>query len=168
MAQDTKTKPREPEAPPPRRNRSEPVARGAASLSKDVFARAGFRDPTLVLRWPEIVSAEVARLCQPVKLSEGATGGVLTLKAEPAAAVFLQHESRALLERINRWLGREAVVRLRFIQGPLAVQPKPRHSRPSAGEIQPGDPALAYKGPEGVRDALIKLARRRAARPRPD
>jgi hypothetical protein len=93
---------------------------------------------------------------------------VLTLKAEPAAAVFLQHESRALLERINRWLGREAVVRLRFIQGPLAVQPKPRHSRPSAGEIQPGDPALAYKGPEGVRDALIKLARRRAARPRPD
>jgi len=169
MAQDTKTKIREPEAPPPRRNRSEPVARGAASLSKDVFARAGFRDPTLVLRWPEIVSAEVARLCQPVKLSEGATGGVLTLKAEPAAAVFLQHESRALLERINRWLGREAVVRLRFIQGPLAaVQPKPQSSRPSAGEIQPGDPALAYKGPEEVRDALIKLARRRAARSRPD
>jgi hypothetical protein len=103
-----------------------------------------------------------------VKLSEGATGGVLTLKAEPAAAVFLQHESRALLERINRWLGREAVARLRFIQAPLAVRPKPQSLRPSAGEIQPSDPAFAYEGPEGVRDALIKLARRRAARPQPD
>ncbi|HEX3944282.1 MAG TPA: DUF721 domain-containing protein [Rhizomicrobium sp.] len=168
MAQDTKTKPREPEAPPPRRNRSEPVARGAAGLSTNIFARAGFRDPTLVLRWPEIVSPEVARLCQPVKLSEGAAGGVLTLKTEPAAAVFLHHESRALLERINRWLGREAVVRLRFVQGPLAVRPKPLSLQPSAGEIQPDDPALAYEGPDGVRDALIRLARRRAARPRPD
>src|SRR4051812_48756397 len=37
--------------PPPRRNRAEPVARNAAALSQDVFARAGFRDPTLVLHW---------------------------------------------------------------------------------------------------------------------
>ncbi|HEX3652726.1 MAG TPA: DUF721 domain-containing protein [Rhizomicrobium sp.] len=164
MAQDAKT----PEAPPPRRNRSEAVARGAVSLSADIFARAGFRDPALVLRWPDIAGAEVARLCQPVKLSEGAAGGVLTLKAEPAAALFLQHESRALLERINRWLGREAVARLRFIQGPLVTRPKPGRRARSSGEIGPGDPALAYEGPEPVREALIKLARRRVGRPAPD
>lgn len=164
MAQDTNT----PEAPPPRRNRSEPVAHGASSLSANIFARAGFRDPALVLRWPEIAGPEVSRLCQPVKLSEGAAGGVLTLKAEPGAALFLQHESRALLERINRWLGREAIIRLRFIQGLLAARPKSGRRPQPSGEIGPGDPALAYEGPEPVRDALIKLARRRAGRPAPD
>jgi hypothetical protein len=121
-----------------------------------------------VLRWPDIAGAEVARLCQPVKLGEGAAGGVLTLKSEPGAALFLQHESRALLERINRWLGREAVARLRFVQGPLATRPKPRRSPYPSAEIGPGDPALAYEGPEPVREALIKLARRRAGRPAPD
>jgi hypothetical protein len=166
MVQDAKT--HEPEAPPPRRNRSEPVAQGAASLSTDIFARAGFRNPALVLRWPEIAGADVARLCQPLKLSESASGGVLTLKAEPAAALFLQHESRALLERINRWFGREAVARLRFVQGPLPTRPKAKPRTGATGEVSAGDPALAYEGPEKVREALVRLARRRGGRPHPD
>src|SRR5436305_4068942 len=73
------SKSKEPEQPPSRRNRTEAVARGAAPLTADIFARAGFRDPALVLRWAEIAGPEVARICQPVKLSEG-VGGVLTLK----------------------------------------------------------------------------------------
>ena len=166
MAQDAKN--RETESAPPRRNRSEPVARGAAGLSANIFARAGFRDATLVLRWADIAGAEVAHLCRPMKLNDGPVGGVLTLRAEPGAAIFLQHESRALCERINRWLGREAVARLRFVQGPLAAPAKPKPRRPSSGEIQSGDPALAYQGPEPVREALIKLARSRSGRQRPD
>ncbi|MFL5236439.1 MAG: DUF721 domain-containing protein [Rhizomicrobium sp.] len=166
MAQDAKAK--ESQSPPPRRNRSESIARGASGLSQNIFARAGFRDPTLVLRWVDIVGPEVARLCQPLKLSDGPTGGVLTLKAEPGAAVFLQHESRALCERINGWFGREAIARLRFVQGPLATPAKPKARPPSSGEIQPDDPALAYDGPEPVRQALIKLARRRSTRRHPD
>ena len=76
---------------------------------KTAFVRAGFVDPTLVLRWEEIAGSETAALAQPIKLSEGPSGGVLTLKAEPGAALFLQHESRSLCERINAYLGRPAV-----------------------------------------------------------
>lgn len=155
---------RNPPEPPPRRNRTEPVARGAASLSANVFARAGFRDPTLALRWTEIAGADVARIAQPLRLSEGASGGVLTLKAEPGAALFLQHESRALCERINAYLGRNAVTRLRFVQGPLTERRAPRTPPPEpAAEPPPGDPAYTFQGPDPVRAALIKLARRRAA-----
>jgi hypothetical protein len=161
MSKDAK---RDPNEPPPRRNRTEPVARGAAGLSANVFARAGFRDPTLALRWPQIAGADVARIAQPLRLSEGATGGVLTLKAEPGASLFLQHESRALCERINAYLGREAVARLRFVQGPLAQQAAGRTPPPKpAAELPPGDPASTFQGPDPVRTALIKLARRRAA-----
>jgi hypothetical protein len=169
MAQDAKSKePELPLPPPPRRNRTEPLARSAAPLSADLFARAGFRDANLVLRWTEIAGPEVARLCHPVRLSQGPSGGVLTLKAEPAAALFLQHESRSLCERINTYLGAQAVVRLKFVQGPLARRPRPQARRPVAGEVSRDDPALAYEGPQGLREALLKLARLRAARRRPD
>ena len=104
-----------------------------------------------------------------MKLSESASGGVLTLKAEPGASLFLQHESRALCERINAYLGRNAVARLRFVQGPLAQRVvngfTPAEPAP---DLPPEDPAGIFKGPDPVREALIKLARRRAARRTPD
>ena len=83
------------------------------------FLRAGFSDPTLVLRWQDIAGPEVARLAQPVKFSEGPSGGTLTLRAAPGAALFLAHEKRALCDRINAYLGRPAVAQLKFSQGAL-------------------------------------------------
>jgi hypothetical protein len=163
MAQDPKTQ--QPE--PPRRNRAEAVGRGAAAVGTGLFARAGFRNPTLVLRWAEIAGPDVARLAQPIRLSEGPSGGVLTLKSEPGASLFLQHESRELCARINAYLGQQAVAKLKFVQGPLAARPKPRPRPRASGEPAPDDPARTYRGPEPVREALLKLARRRA-RPDPD
>jgi hypothetical protein len=168
MADDAKRKePELPLPPPPRRNRAEAVGRGAAAVGSDLFARAGFRNPTLVLRWAEIAGPEVARIAQPIRLSEGPSGGVLTLKAEPGASLFLQHESRELCARINAYLGHPAVAKLKFVQGPLAARPKPRPRSRAPAEPAPDDPARGYCGPEPVRDALLKLARRRT-RPDPD
>ena len=149
------------EAPPARRGWVTPLASEVGPLGQSAFAKAGFADPTLVLRWEEIAGAETARLCRPIRLSEGPSGGVLTLKAEPGAALFLQHESRALCERINAYLGRPAIARLRFVQGPVAGRSKPAPRRVSAEPVQPGDPAKKYQGPEGLRDALLKLAQTR-------
>lgn len=157
------SKSKDPEQPPARRNRTERVARGAASLTADAFARAGFHDPTLVLRWAEIAGPEVARLCQPIKLSDGPGGGVLMLKVEPGAAVFLQHQTRMLGERINTFLGRPAVARLRLIQGPLPPRPPPQRSAPAPRPIAENDPARSFAGPEPLREALLTLARRRAS-----
>lgn len=105
MAQSPKDKDKQPDQPPPRRNRSEAVMHSAGFVGGAALARAGFRDPTLVLRWDEIAGPELARIARPLKWSEGASGGTLTLKAEPGAALFLQHETRALCERINTYLG---------------------------------------------------------------
>lgn len=156
MTQEPKAK--QPDTPPPRRNRAEPVARGAMGLGAEALARAGFRDPTLVLRWPEIAGPEVARIAQPLRLSQGASGAVLTLIAEPGAALFLQHESRALLERLNLYAGGTPIVRLKFVQAPLANRPQPSTRARGAGHVAPDDPAQAFNGPDGVRQALLGLA----------
>ena len=121
-------------------------------------------DPSFVLRWTEIAGPEVARIAQPLRLAQDKSGGVLTLKAEPGAALFLQHESRSLIARINAYLGAAAIQRLKFVQAPLAARPEPASPPSTNGDVPPGDPALSYDGPDNVRAALIALACRRNPR----
>jgi len=162
MAQPDKDK--QQDAPPPRRNRTEPVAAQAGFAAAAALARAGFADPTLVLRWEEIAGADIARIARPIRLSEGAAGGVLTLKAEPAACLFLQHQTRMLCDRINAYLGRAAIARLRFVQGPLAAHPSSSRLAVAKSAPAPGDPARGFQGSERLKSALLELA---GARRRP-
>jgi hypothetical protein len=146
------------ETQPSRRGRAAPVGGDAGSIAAQAFSRMGFIDPALVLRWREIAGPAVARLCQPLRFSEGPGGGTLTLKALPGAALFLGHETRALTARINQYLGRPAVARLRFVQGAfLPPRPAPVLRRPAASVA--GDPANAWRGPETLKTALLALAR---------
>jgi len=149
------------DTPPQRHNWPTVVGADAGMLGTTAFARAGFSDPTLVLRWTEIAGADVARLAQPIKFSEGPRGGTLTLRAVPGAAVFLSHETRSLCERINAYLGRPAVAQLKFSQGALLPRPVLHKTEKKAGPLPPGDPSLRYQGPEGLAKALQALARRR-------
>lgn len=158
MAKTQEQKLKEAEVPPPRRNWPDAVGRDTSGIGKGVFAKAGFRDPVLVLRWNEIAGAEVARIAQPVRLAEGPSGGVLTLKAEPGAALFLQHEGRILCERINRFLGVPAVAKLKIVQGPLGQRPAPGPRRRRAGHLSANDPALGCRFPQALRDAVLRLA----------
>lgn len=149
------------EAPPVRHNRPHPVSGDAGSVAHAAFLRAGFSDPTLVLRWEEIAGPEVARLARPVKLTDGPSGGTLTLRATPGAALFLAHEKRPLCDRINAYLGRPAVTQLKFSQGAfLPPPPKPPRQKP-AGPLPSNDPSRRYHGPDGLTQALQALARRR-------
>lgn len=147
------------ETQPLRRNRAAAIARDAAPAGGSAFARMGFSDPALVLRWREIAGPETARLCQPLRFTEGPQGGTLTLKALPGAALFLSHEGRALMERINRYLGHPVVTRLKFVQGTfIAPRPVPPPRRPKPAP-QADDPTNTYAGPEGLKTALRHLAR---------
>jgi hypothetical protein len=164
MAETRKDK-QQPDSPPSRRGWATALGREATISGQTAFARAGFTDPTLVLRWDEIAGHETAAMARPVKLTDGPSGGVLTLKTEPGAALFLQHESRSLCERINAYLGRPAVTRLRFVQGVVLKRARTASQKASPGPISPADPARKYQGPEGLREALLKLARNRRADP---
>ena len=145
----------------PRHNRATVIGGDAKTAAAAAFTRAGFSDPTLVLRWNEMAGPEVARLAQPLKFSDGPAGGTLTLRAAPGAALFLAHEKRALCERINAFLGRAAVAQLKFSQGALPLRPPPPKAQKAAGPLPPADPSRRYQGPDGLAKALQALARRR-------
>ena len=147
---------------PQRHGRATPVGGDASMAGAAAFARAGFRDPSLVLRWNEIAGPEVARLAQPFKFTDSPSGGILTLRTAPGAALFLGHEKRALCERINAYLGRPAVQQLKFSQGALLPKKPRQPPLKPAGPLPPADPSRRYHGPEGLAKALQALAKRRS------
>src|SRR5690242_10950949 len=158
MAQSEKT----PEvALPARRNWAGPIGRDSRGAAQTALSRAGFADPAILIHWDEIAGAETARVARPIRFAEGPSGGVLTLKTEPGAALFLHHETRPLTERINAYLGRPAVTRLRFVQAPLIKRESHTIRRAPLPPVPAGDPANAFQGPESVHSALLKLAQAR-------
>jgi hypothetical protein len=144
-----------------RRGRAGAAGDDALRHAGAALARAGFTDANLVLRWHEIAGVEVARIARPLKLQEGTTGAVLTVACDPAAIVFLQHETRALAERLNGYLGQGRIARLKLVPGQLnSSVPPPPHPMSGKLKIQesPGDSRLKRSLPE----ALDRLARVRA------
>ena len=159
----TETPEKKQTAETPRRNWAAPLSRDAGAVGMAAFVRAGFSDPALVLHWIEIAGPEVACIARPVRFSP--RDGLLTLLAEPAAALFLGHESRTLTARINAYLGRETVTKIKFVQGRLSQPPLPPIPPRPARNLNSADPANAYNGPANLKAALQSLACWRQAGP---
>src|SRR5215468_12039692 len=92
-------------------------------LTKTVLAKRGSGFAAIVTEWAQIVGPELAAASVPERLT-GSTG-VLLLRVEGAAAVELQHLAPLLVERINTFLGRPAVTRLKLVRAPLPRPPEP-------------------------------------------
>lgn len=179
----------------PARRFARPLRDFAGKVVGDSFTRQGFASAELVTRWPEIVGADIACYCEPIKIqwirstpsrpstasgagsvdahspsSRGGSGweqepGTLVLRVEGPAAIEIQHLGNVICERVNRFLGWRAVARLALRQAPL------RHGGRKAARI-PLDPVAAARVAEslsGIGDDDLKaaLARLGAAIKRP-
>lgn len=105
--------------------------------------------------WPIIVGPEIAAMAEPVRLS----AGTLTLACSGPAAMELGMGAPALMERVNRHLGRLVLRKLAFIQR----APRPAEVRPARQVPGPLPPRIersldAVPGDE-LREALERLAR---------
>lgn len=95
--------------------------------------RRGFSDSRMVENWPAIVGPQLAVMSQPVRLSrrhqgtdpDAPSGGVLTVRAEGAFALEIQHLAPQIIDRLNSYYGHAAVARINIVQGPVAPQPSP-------------------------------------------
>lgn len=150
---------RAPKAPPPVKKQVQP-------LMKSLEARfEGQDDPAhrLQRRWPEIAGEKLAKLCEPVRLIKGRTGGALEIRVAGAFAPLIQHQAGTLVDRINLFLGGKPVERLRIVQGPLTLAPRkvppPKPAPLTAAEDLALQQELSDVGDDKVRAALLKLGR---------
>lgn len=132
-----------PKQPPKRRSR------GFASAGSLVQARInkagesrGFAVTRLLTHWTEVVGADLARLCEPVKVGyarKGGFGATLTLLVRGPAGPIVQAQSEMIRARVNACYGYNAISRIRLTQSAAA---------PGFAETQAGYSAKPKAPPE--------------------
>jgi len=140
-------------------------ARAAGDLVGDIggmtLKKFGFVQASVVSRWKEIVGERYGQVSLPESIRFPAgrkSGGTLTLLVEGAHAPLIQHLGPMIIERVNRFFGYEAVVKIVFRQGRLpAAEPKRSRPRPAAVPQELGDGLRAIADPE-LRACLEALA----------
>jgi hypothetical protein len=137
-----------------------PLGGAVARLARPIVAKGGGLLARLKAEWPAIVGAELAAATWPSGLSRD---GVLKLRVASGQALEVQHRTPLLIERINLFLGREALTRIVLVQGPLplpARRQQPASPPLSAAETRALDDQLAPVSDPELRDALARLGRR--------
>ena len=116
---------------------AKPLSTLLGGVFSDVFAKQGFASRELVTRWAEIAGPEIARHSEPLKMQwprpvEGQPQepATLMLRVEGPMALEIQHMSDVILQRVNRFLGWNAVGKLALRQAPLS-QPLARKTPPA-------------------------------------
>jgi hypothetical protein len=150
----------------PRGGPARRVADIVPHVGRAAFRRFGFVQSSVVSRWPEIAGDRYAMVSAPESIRFPAgkrEGGVLTLIVGSAHAPMMQHVCPAIIERVNRFFGYQAVDRIVIRQGSL---PAPRRvAQPApfvAVPIALGESLKTVADPE-LKAVLESLARGVAA-----
>lgn len=116
--------------PPRSRQPQKRRGRGFASAASLVQARVnkagetrGFAVTRLLTHWPEVVGADLARICEPVKVGyarKGGFGATLTLLVRGPAGPIVQAQSEVIRARVNACYGYNAISRIRMTQSAAA------------------------------------------------
>jgi hypothetical protein len=149
----------------PRGGEARAVSDLVPQIGRAAFRRFGFVQSSVVSRWPEIVGPTHARVCQPeaIRFPPGEKSqGILEMVVLPAHAPLIQHVLPEIIERVNRFFGYRAVVRIKMRQGTVqansavSARTAPPSLKPIPMEL--GDSLRDIGDPE-LRTVLESLAR---------
>jgi hypothetical protein len=148
----------------PRRSPARPLSDLLRKTLNEAFAKQGFASTELVTRWTEIVGVEIAAHSQPEKIQwarpvgeDLPEPGALVLRVEGPTAVEIQHLSRVILDRVNRFFGWQAVGTLRLRQAPLAKRTPAKRPVADPAEAARIAGTLPQITDDDLRGALARL-----------
>jgi hypothetical protein len=148
-----------------KRSHPRPLADLVAMCVADVFARQGFTSCEIVTHWDDIVGAEVAAMAEPVRMQwirsrdpNESPPATLVLRVEGPAALEIQHMSGVIVERVNRYLGWQAVDKLSLRQAPLTRRGRPPRPQIDAATAAAMAAQMTGIADDGLRTALGRLA----------
>jgi hypothetical protein len=138
------------------------VADIVPGAGRAAFRRFGFIQSSIVSRWREIVGERYAEVSAPesIRFPQGKRAdGTLTLTVARAHAPMMQHVEPAIVERVNRFFGYNAVARITMKQGDI-VRAMPARDRPElvALPVDLGESLRTVADPE-LKAVLESLAR---------
>jgi hypothetical protein len=144
---------------------AKPLSVLLSDVFSDAFARQGFAARELVTRWAEIAGPEIAAHAEPLKIQwprpvEGQPQepATLVVRVDGPMALEIQHGSDVILQRVNRFLGWNAIGRLALRQAPLSRRKAPKATpAPDASAVAEVAKTLSAIEDEDLRAALARL-----------
>ena len=110
-----------------RRQGFQAVGTAVSKLAAPIVAkRGGGILVRLKARWGAIVGPDWAGVTWPTALGRD---GALKVRTASGAALELQHRAPLVIERINLFFGRQVIMRLALVQGPLPLASPPTGPR---------------------------------------
>lgn len=157
----------------PRGGAARAIADLMPHIGRAAFRKFGFIQSSVVTRWPEIVGKRHAALTAPelIRFPPGKrAGGTLQLVVSSGHAPMIQHIVPEIIERVNRFFGYEAVVRVTLRQGEVKAsetvdRPPPAMLRPVPTELGEGLREVSDPELRAVLESLARGIEANAARP---
>lgn len=163
---------KKPESRQPAHDPAQRKARGLLSvgtslprIASPALRKRGFAEARLITEWPGIVGEALARNTLPQKLAfarGSRSGGTLHLRVSSGFALELQHIAPQIVERINGFFGFPAVAELRYVQGPIPPQRRPRRIGPR--RLPERDETRLQEAISGIEDPDLKESLERLGR----
>ncbi len=119
-----------------------PIGTLLPQVTRPAFRRTSPATAQVMADWTAIVGPALAGVTRPQRL----TAGQLTIACSGPIAMELQHLADELVGRINTYLGKQAVKRLRFVQTRAPAPP------PSADPPAPPSEAMRRQAEQAVAD----------------
>ncbi|MEM6487862.1 MAG: DciA family protein [Pseudomonadota bacterium] len=152
------------------------VRRAATAPIAKIVSRHGFSEPNILLHWDDIVGAELAALCRPLRVRYARGRNLATrlvVAADGPVALVVEHRSADIVARINAHYGYGAISSLSVTQAAPRAPSRPadaatarRHpGRGEAAEERAPSPDAAARvaglvcdvADSRLRDALFEL-----------
>ena len=97
-----------------------PIGMDTRQLAKDILGKRGFSNVDLIARWADVVGENFADAVKPDKITyprgERANGTLHVRVQSGAFAILLEHQKNVILDRINTFLGYDAVNSIKIQQ----------------------------------------------------
>jgi hypothetical protein len=156
------------------RTRAKHVSEFAVSILQDVIGRRTGMTMDLIAGWEDIVGEDYANCTMPEKIiwpkrssdADPFKPGVLIVACDGAKALFFQHETGQILERLNLFFGFMAIEKIKLVQKPVAKKTLPRQlpknlserEKQRLGEVlsKIDDPKLRQKLEKFGRGVILK------------
>lgn len=144
-----------------------PISDSVSKLTKETFSRKFVSLARILTQWDDVVGADMAGKCQPVKLhyrkpksANEKPQATLDIAVSSADATVLHYQKDLILERINQLFGDKWVTGVKFVHIPFNSKktenaPKPR--LPSEEDIMNLKTSLDYIDDEDIKKRLERL-----------
>jgi len=152
---------------PTKRRRPVRVGELTTGILSPLIARRAGMTAQLLAGWRDVVGAEHGPSTRPEKIvwprrtgaGDEFVAGTLIIACEASHALWLQHETAQIVEKVNRFLGFAAIDRVRVVQKRLSMESPAHKPRRQLDERERGRLQAVLERIEepGLRERLRKL-----------